>query len=52
MGIFVENLKEIIKEDITASEKLFKMIDNHFRVLARRSSLSNCHSIRTYVNQI
>ncbi len=34
MGVFVENLKQIIKDESTACEKLLKMIDNHFRVLA------------------
>ena len=33
MGIFVDNVETILKKDIDASEKLFKMIDNHFRVL-------------------
>lgn len=33
MGIFVNNLEEIIKKDMTAIEMLAKMIDNHFRVL-------------------
>lgn len=33
MGIFVNNLEEIIKKDNTATEMLEKMIDNHFRVL-------------------
>ena len=34
MGIFVENLKTIIISGETASDKLCKMIDNHFHVLA------------------
>lgn len=34
MGVFVNNLKDIIKNESTSSEKLLKMIDNHFRVLA------------------
>jgi TetR/AcrR family fatty acid metabolism transcriptional regulator len=34
MGVFVDNLKNIIKNESTSSEKLLKMIDNHFRVLA------------------
>ncbi len=34
MGVFVENLKQIIKDESTSCEKLLKMIDNHFRVLA------------------
>jgi len=34
MGLFVENLKDIINDDISTSEKLLKMVENHFRVLA------------------
>ncbi|MFX3674541.1 MAG: TetR/AcrR family transcriptional regulator [Paenisporosarcina sp.] len=34
MGVFVNNLKEIISGETSSSEKLLKMIDNHFRVLA------------------
>ncbi|MDW0118162.1 TetR/AcrR family transcriptional regulator [Sporosarcina thermotolerans] len=33
MSVFVENVKEIIATEITAREKLFKMIENHFRLL-------------------
>lgn len=33
MSIFIDNLKEIVEKDIDSSDKLFKMIDNHFRVL-------------------
>ncbi|MFJ7934952.1 TetR/AcrR family transcriptional regulator [Sporosarcina sp. NPDC096371] len=33
MAIFVENVEAILKKDIDTSEKLFRMIDNHFRVL-------------------
>ncbi len=33
MAIFVNNVEVILKQDIDTSEKLFKMIDNHFRVL-------------------
>ncbi len=33
MAIFVNNVEIILKKDIDTSEKLFKMIDNHFRVL-------------------
>ena len=40
MEIFVENLIGIIKEDITASEKLYKMIHNHFSVLAKNHHLA------------
>ncbi|MCZ8536224.1 TetR family transcriptional regulator [Paenisporosarcina quisquiliarum] len=34
MGLFVENLKAIISDGSTSSEKLLKMVENHFRVLA------------------
>ena len=34
MGIFVENLQAIIKSGETASDKLCKMIENHFHVLS------------------
>ena len=34
MEIFAENLKEIIQQEISSSEKLYKMIENHFRVLS------------------
>ncbi|MCZ2258049.1 TetR/AcrR family transcriptional regulator [Sporosarcina sp. G11-34] len=33
MAIFVDKLREVVEKDITSSEKLFKMIDNHFKVL-------------------
>ena len=33
MAIFVNNVEVIMKNDIDTSEKLFRMIDNHFRVL-------------------
>ncbi|MFJ7826993.1 TetR/AcrR family transcriptional regulator [Psychrobacillus sp. NPDC096623] len=34
MEIFADNLKEIIQQDISCSEKLYKMIENHFTVLS------------------
>jgi TetR/AcrR family transcriptional regulator, fatty acid metabolism regulator protein len=34
MGIFVENLQDIIKREESSSEKLSRMIENHFRVLS------------------
>lgn len=34
MEMFADRLKEIIEEPITASEKLFKMVENHFTVLS------------------
>ena len=33
MSIFVNNLETILKKDLNTSETLFKMIENHFRVL-------------------
>lgn len=33
MAIFTHNLRVILEEDIDTSKRLFKMIDNHFRVL-------------------
>lgn len=33
MAIFVENVKEILTKDLTTSEKLRKVVENHFRVL-------------------
>lgn len=34
MEMFADRLNEIIEEPITASEKLFKMVENHFTVLS------------------
>jgi len=34
MEIFADNLKEIIQQEISSSDKLYKMIENHFVVLA------------------
>ncbi|MFD1206539.1 TetR/AcrR family transcriptional regulator [Sporosarcina contaminans] len=33
MGVFVENVKVILQKEISATEKLYKMIDNHFSLL-------------------
>ena len=33
MGIFINNLRVILEKDLNTSEKLSRMIDNHFRVL-------------------
>ncbi|WP_336824887.1 TetR/AcrR family transcriptional regulator [Sporosarcina sp. USHLN248] len=33
MGVFVENVKLILQKEISATEKLYKMIDNHFSLL-------------------
>ena len=33
MGVFVENVKEILKIEISATEMLAKMIENHFSLL-------------------
>lgn len=41
MGVFVENLQQIIKDENSASEKLGQMVENHFRVL------SNDHHLAT-----
>ena len=40
MEVFADNLKEILKEDISASEKLYKMIENHFKVLSEDHHLA------------
>lgn len=40
MEMFANNLQEIIKEDVSASEKLYKMIENHFKVLASNHHLA------------
>ncbi len=33
MGVFVNNVEVILSQDIDTSEKLFRMIDSHFRIL-------------------
>jgi len=33
MAIFVNNLEVILKQDIDTAEKLFRLIDSHFRIL-------------------
>lgn len=40
MGVFVENLTEIIRKGKTPIEKLSNMIDNHFQVLANDHHLA------------
>ena len=40
MEIFAENLKEIIQQEISSSEKLYKMIENHFMVLSSNHHLA------------
>ncbi|TQR19868.1 TetR/AcrR family transcriptional regulator [Psychrobacillus vulpis] len=40
MDMFADNLKEIVKEDASASEKLYKMIENHFTVLSSNHHLA------------
>lgn len=40
MAIFVQKLEEIIKSDISSTEKLTKMIENHFEVLAKDHHLA------------
>jgi len=41
MEMFADNLKEIINQEISSSDKLYKMIENHFTVL------SNDHHLAT-----
>lgn len=40
MSLFVDNLRDIIKEDQSAKHKLEKMIENHFSVLANDRHLA------------
>ena len=40
MSLFVNNLRDIIKEDQSAKQKLEKMIENHFAVLANDRHLA------------
>ncbi|MDN4493615.1 TetR/AcrR family transcriptional regulator [Ureibacillus aquaedulcis] len=40
MGVFVESLQEIISNGESSTEKLSKMIDNHFNVLANDRHLA------------
>ena len=40
MSVFVDNLKLIIKDENSASEKLGQMIENHFQVLANDRHLA------------
>ena len=40
MSLFVENLQQIIEEDMSAKEKLEKMIENHLSVLANDRHLA------------
>lgn len=40
MEMFADNLKVILEENTTSSEKLFKMIENHFNVLAEDHHLA------------
>ncbi|MFD1927223.1 TetR/AcrR family transcriptional regulator [Sporosarcina siberiensis] len=40
MAIFVDNVQIILNQDIDTSEKLLKMIDNHFRVLNEDRNLA------------
>jgi TetR/AcrR family transcriptional regulator, fatty acid metabolism regulator protein len=40
MGLFVGNLKNIIKDGTSSSEKLLKMVENHFRVMAKDHHLA------------
>ncbi len=40
MGVFIENLQEIIKNGESSTEKLSRMIENHFTVLANDRHLA------------
>ena len=40
MGVFVDNLQDIIKNESSSSEKLIQMIENHFQVLAKDRHLA------------
>ncbi|MGM9951669.1 MAG: TetR/AcrR family transcriptional regulator [Lysinibacillus sp.] len=40
MGLFVDNLQDIIKNESSSSEKLKQMIENHFQVLAKDRHLA------------
>lgn len=40
MEMFADRLKEIIEEEISATEKLYKMIENHFTVLSEDKYLA------------
>ena len=40
MGLFVDNLQDIIKNESSSSEKLKQMIENHFQVLANDRHLA------------
>lgn len=40
MGLFVDNLQDIIKNGSSSSEKLAQMIENHFRVLSNDRHLA------------
>lgn len=40
MGVFIEDLQKIMNQSKTATEKLIKMIDNHFQVLANNYHLA------------
>lgn len=40
MGLFVDNLQDIIKNESSSSEKLAQMIENHFQVLAKDRHLA------------
>lgn len=40
MGLFVDNLQTIIKDGTNSSDKLMKMVENHFRVLAKDHHLA------------
>ena len=61
MGVFVENLETILSQELTASDKLRLMIENHFGLLAGDLKLSivtqlelrqSNHEIRMKINTV
>ena len=47
MAVFVEALQDIIENGSTSRDKLSRMIENHFNVLATDRKLSDRYTIRT-----
>lgn len=46
MAIFTTNLQDVLDKDLDTSERLLKMITNHFRSPSRRPPFGNCNPIR------
>ncbi len=40
MGAFIENLEQVVAEEMTMSEKLYKMIENHYTILQQDHHLA------------